>query len=265
MNRKTPILVLVALIASVLVLASPNSLAADPECAELERQVSDLTRRIEAMEKQLARALAAARTAQPRTAQAAKSKPTPKGPADIDPLYGVVDQLLADGDIAGAKQALAAKVESLNGQTTSLTKTLTRELGIVGEPIPDDWAIIKWFQGESAADLDGKGPTLLVFWESWCPYCKKEMPRFQKLYREYKDKGLQIVGLTRLTRDVTEASVRDVLTGNSVEFPVARESGAMATYFHVKGIPATAVVKDGIVIWRGHPLRLTDEMLESWL
>ena len=38
-------------------------------------------------------------------------------------------------------------------------------------------------------------------------------------------------------------------------------SGAYA----VSGIPAAALVKDGKVIWRGHPSRLTDELVQQLL
>ena len=46
---------------------------------------------------------------------------------------------------------------------------------------------------------------------------------------------------------------------------IAKETGALAEYFSVKGIPAAAVVKDGRIVWRGHPIRLTSELLDSWL
>ncbi len=41
----------------------------------------------------------------------------------------------------------------------------------------------------------GKGPLIVNFWGTWCPPCRMEMPDLQKIYDEYKDDGLQIVGL----------------------------------------------------------------------
>ena len=38
----------------------------------------------------------------------------------------------------------------------------------------------------------------------------------------------------------------------------------MSQHFNVSGIPAAAVVKDGKIVWRGHPARLTDEMIQGW-
>ena len=39
----------------------------------------------------------------------------------------------------------------------------------------------------------------------------------------------------------------------------------MSAAYAVSGIPAAALVKEGKVIWRGHPARLTDELLEQLL
>lgn len=36
---------------------------------------------------------------------------------------------------------------------------------------------------------------LLNFWASWCFPCRYEMPMFQKLYDEFKDRGLEVVAV----------------------------------------------------------------------
>lgn len=47
------------------------------------------------------------------------------------------------------------------------------------------------------SDFAGKGKVVLLdFWASWCPPCIKEMPSLVELYKEYKNKGLEIVGIS---------------------------------------------------------------------
>jgi thiol-disulfide isomerase/thioredoxin len=120
----------------------------------------------------------------------------------------------------------------------------------------------KWHQGN--VDIaDGKA-TLLVFWEVWCPHCKREVPKMQKIHDDYGPKGLQVVGLTKQSRDKSDADVMAFLEENDVKYPTARENGDISTHYGVRGVPAAAVVKDGKVVWRGHPSRITPAMMDGW-
>ena len=49
--------------------------------------------------------------------------------------------------------------------------------------------------------------TMVNFWEPWCGPCVNEMPDIEKLYENYKDMGLQVVGVyseTSMENDVTQ-------------------------------------------------------------
>ena len=42
-----------------------------------------------------------------------------------------------------------------------------------------------------------KGKVVLVdFWATWCPPCREELPKIAKLYADYHDKGLEIIGVS---------------------------------------------------------------------
>ena len=71
--------------------------------------------------------------------------------------------------------------------------------------------------------------------------------------------------LTRLTRDATVESVQEFLTTNDVQEPVAYVRQDVADRFGIQGIPAAAVVEDGVIIWRGHPAALEGELLDRVL
>jgi thiol-disulfide isomerase/thioredoxin len=230
---------------------------------ELENRIDELTRRIEVLEKERA---GAERTAPRQSAPAARPAASAgDGREEALELYRKIDGLVATGNNNQARRELAAFEAKYEGtKTAGYARSLKRELEVVGKPAPEDWSIEKWFQGESEVTLDGQNATLLVFWESWCPHCRTEVPKMQSLYDRYKDKGLQVVGVTRLTRDATEESVASFIAEQSVAYPIAKESGALAEYFNVKGIPAAAMVRHGKIVWRGHPIRLTDELLGIW-
>ena len=58
----------------------------------------------------------------------------------------------------------------------------------------------------------------------------------------------------------------DFIAENKVTYPIAKEQGdEMSKAFNVSGIPAAAVVKNGTVVWRGHPARLDDAKISGWL
>jgi thiol-disulfide isomerase/thioredoxin len=178
-------------------------------------------------------------------------------------LYTQIQAAVSVGDYALAKQLLA-QLEAEYGNTTVWTRggqTLSTELAIVGKPAMLEKAI-SWFQGEAKL---GDGVTVLVFWEAWCPHCEREVPKLQTRYAKLHDRGLDVVGITRVTKSSTDEKVKAFLQEHAITFPIAKESGTMSDYYAVRGIPAAAVVKDGTIIWRGHPGRLTDEMFEAWL
>jgi thioredoxin-like negative regulator of GroEL len=180
--------------------------------------------------------------------------------------YNAVKQLAAAGKFEEAKTMLAGfggKYASTN--TARTNANLGRELEVVGKDCPSNWGIQKWFQGQDAIELNGAKPTVVVFWEVWCPHCRNEVPKMQVLYDKYKGKGLQLVGLTRQSRSTTEQAVQDIINQNQVKYPMAKEDGSVANHFAVSGIPAAAVVKKGKIVWRGHPAYITDQMIESWL
>jgi len=51
-------------------------------------------------------------------------------------------------------------------------------------------------EGNAIAKADFKGKVLIVdVWGTWCPPCRAEIPHFVALVKNYKEKGLEIVGL----------------------------------------------------------------------
>lgn len=254
MSRIRLSLALVLMLGLAVIAGCGSSSAGSTE--DLEKQVKALTQRIETLERELAAVKSAQATGQPNAELEQQATAA----------LGQINQLVAAGKVAEAKAQLGDFQQKYGATRVGQSAgTLARELAVVGKESPKDWGIEKWFQGESGVDLSGKGTTLVVFWETWCPHCRREVPNLQKLYDSYKPKGLQLVGLTKISKSSTEAEVTSFIAESKVSYPIAKENGQMSTYFGVSGIPAAAVVKNGQIVWRGHPARLTDDMLKAWL
>ena len=175
-----------------------------------------------------------------------------------------INQLASQGKMTEAKDRMTAFSKDFgNTQAARRAVSLQRELAVIGKGAPS-LEVEKWYQGD--CDLSDGKATLLVFWEEWCPHCKREVPKVEELYKNYKDQGLQVVGLTKITRSATEEKVTQFISDKALSYPMAKEKdGSMSSYFNVSGIPAAVVVKDGKVVWRGHPARLSEDMIKGWL
>ncbi len=141
-----------------------------------------------------------------------------------------------------------------------------RELAVIGKKVPDSFEIEKWFAGEGeVSSLSGEGTTLVVFWEEWCPHCKREVPKMQATYDSLHAEGLNVIAFTQVSKRSTDELVAAFVEKNGLTFPVAKEQGKIKSQFNVSGVPAAAVVKDGEIVWRGHPARLSETILKTWL
>lgn len=56
---------------------------------------------------------------------------------------------------------------------------------------------IKLLSGDDFTLKKQRGKVVLIyFWAYWCEPCKQEMPLLDKIYREFKDKGLEIISIS---------------------------------------------------------------------
>ncbi len=180
---------------------------------------------------------------------------------------GKIQDLLTKNNTAQAKTDLDKFLKKYSStRAAGRARRISQELSVIGKNIPKKWGIEKWLQGKNDISLSSRqGMTLLIFWEEWCGYCRKEMPESQALFAEYKDKGLEVVGVTKINRSATLEKVTAFLKENKIQFPIAKEDGSISEYFEVQGIPASALISNGKIVWRGHPARLPLDMINKGL
>lgn len=69
------------------------------------------------------------------------------------------------------------------------------------------------------SDMFGK-PVVINFWATWCPPCKRELPDFDRLCREYGDRVVfMMVNLTDGRRDTVDGTKKFV-SEKGYTFPV---------------------------------------------
>jgi thiol-disulfide isomerase/thioredoxin len=70
----------------------------------------------------------------------------------------------------------------------------------VGESMPE--FAIGTFNGASTSNATLKGkPLLLIFWNTWCPKCMKELPEIKRLHEAYGPKGLAVLAVNTAMND----------------------------------------------------------------
>jgi peroxiredoxin len=92
----------------------------------------------------------------------------------------------------------------------------------------------------SLADYEGK-VLFLNIWATWCPPCRAEIPEFIDVYSNYKDKGLEILGISVDT--VSPDRVRRFVEMNEMNYPVVMFNREfLKDYKPGQAIPVTIII-----------------------
>jgi len=98
----------------------------------------------------------------------------------------------------------------------------------------------------------GKDAVLLFFWSFFCGPCREEMPMINEMTRQFKGKGLQVVGVNLDGREMKKAIDKFVVT-EKIDFRIvfdelADDAFRVADPYGVGGTPALFLVdRKGVV------------------
>ena len=87
---------------------------------------------------------------------------------------------------------------------------------------------------------------VLEYWATWCPFCARQMPHVEALYKKEHSRGLEVLALSI---DKKAADIPPFLKTKNYTFPVAWLSPALAKVLpKPAGLPVTIVIgRDGRV------------------
>src|SRR5262245_43041580 len=78
---------------------------------------------------------------------------------------------------------------------------------------------------------DFQGKVLVVdFWATYCPPCVRQVPQLAELSRKYRDKGLEVVGLTSDDR-ADQAKVQEFLKKAGADYTVGYADQQISSSF----------------------------------
>jgi cytochrome c biogenesis protein CcmG/thiol:disulfide interchange protein DsbE len=103
------------------------------------------------------------------------------------------------------------------------------------------------------SDLRGK-VVFINFWASWCLPCRDEQPALEKVWRQYRDKGVVFLGIDYVD---TEPAALDYLKEFGVTYPNGPDLGTkISPRYHIQGVPESFLVdrQGNIVLFKIAPM-----------
>lgn len=92
-------------------------------------------------------------------------------------------------------------------------------------------------------------PAVLVFWATWCPYCKAFMPYVKEIQAEYEKHGVQIISFNALERGLGDPKAYV----DSLNFPfiAIADADGIAGDYNVRFIPGLLITDgNGMIVYR---------------
>ena len=111
------------------------------------------------------------------------------------------------------------------------------EYAALGEIAPD--IVVTDLEGNNKqlSEYFGK-PTIMVFWATWCGYCKDELPALEMLKEKYGDR----INVLALNGGDSAEDIKDFMEENNYTFETVMVGIEESIKFDAQSIPVTAIL-----------------------
>ncbi len=104
---------------------------------------------------------------------------------------------------------------------------------------------------------------LLNFWGTWCGPCRREMPEFEKVYGEWRDRGFEILAIAFNDSEAAMAAFR---AEYGLSFPLALDgSGAVNEAYNIQTRPSSYLLAADNIVLARHFGVMSESQLEMLL
>lgn len=128
-----------------------------------------------------------------------------------------------------------------------LTATVSADVKPVDTRKPAPAFKLKDTKGAAVKLSDYKGRVVLLnFWATWCGPCREEIPWFIEFQKTYKDKGLEVLGISVDDKGwkVVKAYLAD--QGKDINYTIVLDNENLSERYSVSTMPKTLMVdRDG--------------------
>lgn len=142
----------------------------------------------------------------------------------------------------------------------------------IGDPAPE-LQYSKWIKGTPVAEYEKDRLYVFEFWATWCGPCKAAMPHLSELAKKYADKATfvgvnvwektgdkpyetSLPAVTKFVSSIGDKMAYNVVADNNDQHMGNKWMKAAGQ----NGIPATFLLREGKIIWIGHPMKLDSVM-----